>query len=130
MSRLTNEQRQVLREKWQKACDASVPLTEPEALSKFSYHHTKNDIDVHYIKAQGDSEVETTMVRGDVLVEKSTAEQFVNLFLSSDMTIHLQIDPNTKRMEVIEEWEEEGEHWIIKYFAFSFGGLCLSIVKL
>jgi len=130
MSRLTYEQRKVLKEKWQKACNVSVPLTEPEALSKFSYHHTKNDIDVHYIKAKDDSEVETTMVRGDVLVENSTAEQFINLFMSGDMTIPLQVDPNTKRMEVIEEWEEDGEHWIIKYFAISFGGLCLSIVEL
>jgi len=123
MSRLTSEQRQVLKEKWQKAHDTSVPLTDPEGLSKFSYHHTKNDIDVHFIKAQSDSEIDATIVRGDVIVEKTTVEQFMSTFMSRDLKVHQETDPNTRRVEVIEEWDDEDGHWMIKYYVISAGGL-------
>jgi len=126
----TPEQRQVLKQKWQKAHDVAMKMAAPDSFSLFQYHHTKNNIDVRYIKATSESESDATIIRGDVIVEKATAQEFMNPYVTVDMKIQLQTDPNTRRVEVIEEWTDEEGHWQIKYYVISAGGLCFLLVMI
>ena len=119
---LSESIKQKVVEKWQQAFEIADKLTSQKAIDsengEMKYHHTKQLVDVYELK--GDS---TTVIRGDVIVDDlENSNEFIEYFTSLDMNIATKLDPNSKRVDLLEEWkDDDGSKWRICYYCISAG---------
>lgn len=105
-----------LKQHWQQAHVIGLQLSSPQALQDGSfkfYHHSKNDLAIFYKDIPND----ISIVRGEGICEKMKAEEFLNTFLSNDMTIRKQFDAHVMRSEIVERWKDQDGEWFVEYFA-------------
>ncbi|KAG2382697.1 hypothetical protein C9374_005277 [Naegleria lovaniensis] len=116
----TPDQITLIKQKWNSAKEKALRMTSQESLedSTFEYHHTKKNVDVYSCKQEGESAL---VIRGDVICENVTPEEFVQPLLSVDMKIKKLLDPLVKRVELIESWNDEDGEWRILYYVVSAG---------
>ena len=121
---LSEETKQKVMEKWEKAFETTQALTSPQAIlpenNQMKYHHTKQHVDIYDMKSHP-----TTIVRGDVIVEglkdaNELMERFANVKYVSE-----EKDEMFKRVELLEEWTDnnDGSVWKIQYYCLDFLGI-------
>ncbi|KAG2392735.1 hypothetical protein C9374_011460 [Naegleria lovaniensis] len=111
--------------KWHSAKDLALRMTSQHSLkdSTFHYHHTKKNVDVYACKQQGESAL---VVRGDSICENVSADEFAKSYLSTNLEIWQKLDPNMKRIELLDEWTDKEGHWQVLYYLVSSGAPLVS----
>ncbi|KAF0977776.1 hypothetical protein FDP41_003098 [Naegleria fowleri] len=119
-SHLSDFQKSQIKTKWNEAFSMACYMTSSEALQDdhhtFTYHGTKEEIDIYYKKTDT-----TTIIRGDTICEQIQPDAFLEAFVSLDLKVKHELDSNSKRIEVIEKWEDEDGVWKLMYYVISAG---------
>ncbi|KAF0983127.1 hypothetical protein FDP41_011105 [Naegleria fowleri] len=122
-SSLTDEIKKQIKEKWKEAFKLSVEFNSDRAIHEdqsLKYLHTKKNVAVYTSHDQHRFDG-LYVIRGDILVESCTAEEYRKPFLSLDLEIKRVMDPLTKRNETIESWTDEDGTFLIQYFLIETG---------
>jgi len=128
-----------LKERWEEAFEISQRMSGRTALTDgtFSYLHTKKHVHVYSSHEPIEwkrtasstqlSESHVWTVRGDVRIEQSTGEEYMQPFISLDMDVKKVLDPLTKRNDNIETWvDEDGGTYHVQYFSIGIGAPLIS----